>query len=115
MKTITTDQLKELLDSHWDGVLVEVLPAEYYREYRLPGAIHLPFDEHFEEHARQALPDLHRQIVVYCLVRECTASNEAGRRLEEIGYTDIWDYEEGKSAWRAAGLPIESEHIETHR
>ena len=114
MRIITRDELKQRLDSHWDGVLVEVLSEDYFREFHLPGALHVAFDEHFAENFERLMPDRDREVVVYCLVRECTASAEAGRRLEELGYTNVFDYEEGKNDWRDAGLPIEHVHAETH-
>jgi rhodanese-related sulfurtransferase len=45
--------------------LVDVLPEESYAMGHIPGAISLPF-ENLTDRARELLPDLHAQIVVYC-------------------------------------------------
>ena len=112
MKIITRDELKRRLDDGWDVPLVEVLAPEYFREFHLPGAINVPFDERFAERVQETIPDKGRPIVVYCMSKECTASEEAGKKMEELGYTDVFDYEDGKVDWKDAGLPVETEHVE---
>lgn len=115
MRVITRDELRELLDSDWGGTLVEVLSDEYFNQFHLPGAIQIPLGEHFQEQFLREVPDKDAQVVLYCLVHECTASAEAARQLEELGYTDVYDYEEGKTDWRDAGLPIEHAPAELPR
>ena len=63
--TITREELKEKIDRGDDFILVETLPAEYYRHTHLPGAINLPPDR-VSELAPTLLPDLAADIVVYC-------------------------------------------------
>ena len=53
------------MDRADDFVLVETLPASYYRHTHLPGAINLPPDQ-VEELAPTVLPDRNADIVVYC-------------------------------------------------
>lgn len=112
MRTISRDQLKQRLDSREDLLLVEVLAQEYYREYHLPGAINVPVDEHFEQRIQEAIPDVDRPIVVYCYSTECTASLEAAHRMDDLGYANVLQYVEGKTDWKAAGLPTAFEHVE---
>ena len=113
METITREELSNWLEGEWDGVLIETLPPEYYREFHLPGAFNVPLDESFEQSIRDIVPDTSRPIVVYCARTECTASSDAGRKLVELGYEHVFDYAEGKTDWKEAGLPIETEHVET--
>ena len=63
--TITREDLKEKIDRGDDFILVETLPAEYYRHSHLPGAINLP-PERVAELAPELLPDREADIVVYC-------------------------------------------------
>ena len=61
-KTIDRDQLRRLLDQ--GAQLVEVLPAEEYREEHLPGAINIPL-RRIDADAKDRL-DRDRPVVVYC-------------------------------------------------
>jgi rhodanese-related sulfurtransferase len=91
-----------------DGLaLVEVLDSKFYRKFHLPGAINVPLDEDFDERIQQSVPDKNRTVVVYCLDAECEASPKAARRMDELGYQQVFDYEAGKVDWQEAGLPVE--------
>ncbi len=107
MKRITREQLNERLAN--DGItVVEVLAPEYYRKFHLPGAINVPLGDTFDEQIQQVVPDKDKPVVVYCQNTECQASPKAAQRMEELGYRQVFDYEEGKVDWQEAGLPVES-------
>ena len=59
---IDRDRLREMLTR--GAQLVEVLPAEEYREDHLPGAISIPLTE--LDRNRVAVLDLRRPVIVYC-------------------------------------------------
>lgn len=99
-------ELQRRIDSGDDIVLVEALPALYYSDAHLPGALNLPLDQ-IDELAPALLPDKAQAIVVYCSNRPCQNSPTAARRLLELGYTQVYDYAEGKQDWIEAGLPVE--------
>ena len=46
-------------------VIVNVLPRAAFEEARIPGSLHLPVDE-IPARARTVVPDLRREIAVYC-------------------------------------------------
>ena len=104
--TITRDELQAHLDRGDDLIILEALPAEYYRKAHLPGAVNLPHDR-VDELAPSLLPDHSQRIVVYCSNAACPNSAVAADRLTELGYTDVRRYEEGKQDWIDAGLPVE--------
>ncbi len=108
MAAIRREDLKTLLDGGSKVVLVEVIGPNTFREYHLPGAIRIPVDDNFEREIKAAVPDKDTPVVVYCLDLGCKASPRAARRLDELGYRNVYDYEAGKVDWRAAGLPIET-------
>ncbi len=60
-----------------------------------------------EAEAPRKLPK-DKEIVVYCASFECRASPAAARKLEELGYTRVLEYEGGLADWRDAGYPLES-------
>lgn len=105
--TINREQVERLMCAE-TATLVEVPPREAYDNWQLPGAINLPLEaEDFEARAREALPDRHQPVVVYCSDSDRDASPTAARRLEEMGYEQVYDYEAGKQDWREADKPIE--------
>lgn len=106
MRIITRDQLRQKLGG--DVTLVDVLAPEKFHEYHLPEAKNVPLDDRFDEGIQQAVPDKSQTVVVYCYDKGCTASPTAARRMDELGYQDVFDYEAGKVDWKTAGLPVEA-------
>lgn len=107
MQEISREELKTMLDQN-GLALVEVLSPEAYEKFHLPGAVNVPLGDGFDQRIQNAVPHKNQPVVVYCLDAECQASPQAARRLEELGYGQVSDYEAGKEDWKAAGLPIES-------
>lgn len=88
-------------------VLVDALPASYYAQQHLPGAVNLVEDQ-VVERAAALLPDTSATIVTYCSNAACGNSQAVANRLEKLGYTDVRTYREGIQDWVEAGLPVES-------
>lgn len=105
MTPITRSEVQAKLEA--SATLVEALPAMYFEDAHLPGALNLPHDQ-VDELAPALLPDLDAEIVVYCSNAACQNSTIAARRLSELGYTRVFDYEDGKQDWIEAGLPTAS-------
>jgi rhodanese-related sulfurtransferase len=103
--TITRAELRHLVDAGAVTV-VEALPAPYYEDAHLPGAINIPHTE-VRDLAPSLLPDKDAPIVVYCANLPCPNSEIATRVLGKLGYTNVREYAEGKDDWREAGLPLE--------
>ncbi len=106
MRTISRDELKQALDGG-EVTVVEALPAMYFEQGHIPGAININHDE-IDGKAPALLPDKHAPIVTYCANAPCRNSGIAARKLEALGYTDVAEYVEGKQDWVDAGLPTES-------
>ncbi len=113
MTSIDREDLTRRLDEHWDALLVEVLTPVYFDEFHLPGAINVPYDENFSEAIGEIAPDKARPIVVYCANTECPMSLDAAKKLDELGYTSVFDYTAGKADWKAAGLAVETLHAKS--
>ena len=103
---ITRQDLQERLATGEPTVIVEALGPMYYDDAHLPGARNLPHDQ-VDELAASVLPDLDATVVVYCSNTACQNSVIASRRLDELGYTHVLEYVEGKQDWIEAGLPVE--------
>src|SRR5437879_8697320 len=62
LKQIDREELRRKLAGATRPVLVEALPEKYWRDWRLPGARHLPHDE-VDRLASRVLPDKDAEIV----------------------------------------------------
>ncbi|MEV7550460.1 rhodanese-like domain-containing protein [Amycolatopsis sp. NPDC089917] len=95
-------------------VVVDTMPVAYFEKEHLPAARNIPgfpyeqAAEFTDQLAPSVLPDKAAAIVVYCANTPCRNSEFVGRRLLEIGYTDVRKYREGIEDWVAGGLPTES-------
>ena len=107
IKEITREKILAKLDRGEGVILVETLGPRYYEDAHLPGAINIPHTE-VDELAPKLLPDRSAEVVVYCSNRACQNSPQAARRLDALGYENVYDYEAGKQDWIDAGLPTES-------
>lgn len=103
MKTITKEELKDKLDDN-DLILIEVLSEEKYKDEHIKGAINIPLKKiGMEARERFNKDDL---IVVYCSNYDCSASPTAAKKLTDMGFENVYDYEGGKKEWKEAGLPM---------
>jgi rhodanese-related sulfurtransferase len=62
VKDIERDEVQRLMAE--GAQVVEVLPADEYREAHLPGAINLPLKQLNRDTARQL--DINRPVITYC-------------------------------------------------
>jgi len=106
-ETITRDALVARIQSRRKPILIEALPAGYYRQAHLPGALNIPHDA-VDALAPRLLPDKTAEIVVYCASATCRNSDYAAGRLAALGYANVRKYVEGKADWIEAGLAVET-------
>ena len=104
VETIQRERLKKRIDEREDFYLIEVLAPAQYDEGHIPGAINIPVNEIDESVKERFKPDA--DIVVYCASKECQASPKAAKRLEELGFTSVKDFEGGKKDWTEAGYSL---------
>jgi len=103
---ITRDELRNAIDGG-EVTVVDALPASYYDQQHLPGAVNLFVDE-ARDRATEVLPDKDASIVAYCSNAACPNSEGVARVLTSLGYTDVRKYREGIQDWVEASLPTES-------
>jgi rhodanese-related sulfurtransferase len=106
-RTITRAALRNKLESERKPLLVEALPAKYFQQAHLPGAINIPHDA-IDALAPKLLPDKDVEIVVYCASTSCKNSDTAAQRLAALGYSNVAVYSGGKADWQINGLSLES-------
>ncbi|SDK64798.1 rhodanese-like domain-containing protein [Billgrantia gudaonensis] len=101
MKAITRDELKVMNETeHDDFVLINVLPRAAFNERHIRTSINIPAkDENFVEKVEEVVGSKDRKVVVYCANFDCDASPKAARKLEDAGFTQVYDYEGGTQDW----------------
>ncbi len=105
-KNIDAKTLKEKIDRGDQFHLVETLLPQEYAKWHLPGAISIHFNK-IGKAARDRFAE-DDEIVVYCHDAECNASPIAAKKLESMGYKNVYEFSGGKAAWKEAGYPEES-------
>jgi PQQ-dependent catabolism-associated CXXCW motif protein len=113
-KTITTRELVELYKGS-KPVLINVLDWTE-GAFALPGTVwiqgmgkaQLSGSEYLELRSllAQIAPDKTAPLVVYCLSWECWLSYNATLTASDLGYTNLYWYRGGISAWNQARLPV---------
>ncbi|MBO9523740.1 MAG: rhodanese-like domain-containing protein [Nocardioidaceae bacterium] len=103
---VTRDDLAGLIEAGTVTV-VDALPASYYEQAHLPGALNLVEDE-VAERAAALLPDKDAAIVTYCSNAACGNSQAVANRLTALGYTNVRKYRDGIQDWVEAGLAVET-------
>jgi rhodanese-related sulfurtransferase len=105
-KFIDREDLKKKIDSGDDFVLIEVLGRKEFERRHIKGAINLPLME--IGHMAKERFDPETEIVVYCADADCQASPKAAKKLENLGFRNVYDYEGGKKDWVEAGYETAS-------
>ena len=110
MQSISRNRTRQLIEQREaeNLAVVEVLSAEQYAEFHLPGALNVPLGDDFATAIQQAVPDKQQPVLLYCYDSDCEASGKAADQMEVLGYQKVYDYEAGKVDWEAAGLPVET-------
>lgn len=101
MKPISRDDLKTMNETeHEDFVLINVLPRETFNKQHIRTSINVPVaDDDFVRKVEEVVGDKNRKIVVYCANFDCDASPKAAQKLEDAGFTQVFDYEGGTEDW----------------
>ena len=110
MKTISAEELKKKIDAKEEFVLVDVLSKESFEGKHVPTSINIPVDE-IENKSSSELADKNQEIVVYCASTDCHASPNAAKKVEELGYTNVVDFEAGIAGWQDAGYEFEGNAV----
>jgi len=107
MQKINTEELKALRREKENLHVVNVLPEDAFRQQHIPGTINIPQDsQHFVDQLLVTTGDKQQPVVVYCAGEDCHASEEATEKLENAGFTEVYDYSGGIQAWAEAGEPV---------
>jgi len=100
VKTLTTQELKDLREKNEELVLINTLGAEAFEATRIPGSINVPLeDPEFVARVEEEAGGKDKPVAVYCANRKCNSSEKAADKLEEAGFTNVLRYTDGAEAW----------------
>lgn len=101
MQTLSKLDLKRMNEQeHEDFVLINVLSPEAFNESHIRTSINIPLKrDDFTEMVALVAGRKDRKVVVYCASSECDASPKAAKKLEDAGFTRVYDYEGGTKDW----------------
>jgi len=121
---ISVQELKELLESGTDAVVVDTMPYEAsYQKAHIPNAKQFlfPIPEMTDWDSRETAgkspqdfaallgPDKFKTIVIYCGFVKCTRSHNGAAWARKLGYHNVFRCPGGIFAWKGAGYPVEKE------
>jgi rhodanese-related sulfurtransferase len=107
MTTLITRAELQVAIANGDVTVVDALPASYFEQEHLPGAVNLFVDE-AADRAAEVLPDKDANVVTYCSNASCANSEGVAKTLTRLGYLHVRRYVDGIQDWVEAGLPTES-------
>lgn len=114
---ITTDELKKLMDSGKDFLIIDTMPYEdSYKKNHVPGANQFLFPipemktwdtketggKTKEDFLVLLGPNKDRIIVIYCGFVKCTRSHNGALWAKKLGYKNVMRYPGGIFAWKGA-------------
>lgn len=102
--SIHAEQLKKLYDQKADMLVLDARSKQYFNDVLLPKAIWLPAEMTVDEITFN-LPAQDKIIIVYCAGVKCPASGWLYDKLVALGYTDVYEYQEGLEDWIKRGYP----------
>ena len=97
----------EARDMQTRGIpFINVLPADSFRDKHIAGSDNVPVDTmDFPSKVEQLVGRKDLPVVVYCANAQCDASSKAADQLEEAGFSDVIEYDDGVAGWEDADLP----------
>ena len=120
---ISTAELKNLIDSGKDIVVIDTMPyEESYRKGHVPGARQFLFPiaemeewdsketdgKSPEEYAALLGQDHDKTVVVYCGFVKCGRSHNGAMWARRLGYKNVLRHPGGIFAWKGAGYAVET-------
>jgi rhodanese-related sulfurtransferase len=105
-RTVTTEELKKLIDSGKDAPLViDARNPEEYDEVHIKNAVNIPVAK-LEKDPSLLPADKKKSIVFYCNGIKCGKSTKAALFAASQGYSNLMVYGEGMPVWEEKGMSI---------
>jgi rhodanese-related sulfurtransferase len=103
MNEITVQELKKLMDSGEEMVLLDCRSPESFNAEHIVSAQNLPWRE-APEKAKTMIPNKDMLVVTSCSSVTCDSSVHCAEQLKKLGYTNIREFSGGLADWMAQGF-----------
>jgi rhodanese-related sulfurtransferase len=107
ISVVNTEELVKKIVNKENILLVEALPASYFNDGHLPGAINLNYNEPTGT-ILETISGKEKELIVYCASITCPNSGKLAKRLIDLGFPKVAVYEEGKAEWQNRGFRFEN-------
>lgn len=92
---ISSEDAKKIIDEEKNIVIIDVRTEDEYNSGHIKNSILIPVND-LKFKAEDILKDKNQKILIYC--RTGNRSNTAGKILDEMGYSNIYDFG-GINSW----------------
>lgn len=104
MKSLTAIELDEMQQRNEQFLLVNTLAQEHFDATKISGAVNIPQDDaQFVQRVEKQAGGKDKPVVVYCASKDCESSTKAAEKLEQAGFTRVYDFEAGAKGWKESG------------
>ena len=101
MKTITAGELRKMRDADEEFLLVNTLDAEHFADTKIPGAVSIPQNaSDFVQQTEKQAGAKDRTVVVYCASVRCDSSTQGADKLQNAGFSSVFDFADGYEGWQ---------------
>lgn len=118
---ITAAELKDLIDSDKDILIVDTMPYKHYKKIHVPGAKQFLFPipemgawntkeidgKSKKDYEALLGADKHKTIIIYCGFVKCTRSHNGAMWAKKLGYKNVFRFSGGIYAWQGAKYKTE--------
>ena len=114
-KLIGTEELNKWVTEKKDFLLIDTMPKENFDKVHIKGAVNSPLAKTEKEFTpaekenilKIAGSDKSKTIVVYCGFTACRRSHLGAKALVEKGFSSVYRYPGGITAWNENGYPTD--------
>ncbi|MEN6432799.1 MAG: rhodanese-like domain-containing protein [Smithella sp.] len=103
--TISTDELKSLVDKNAPLTLIDARTTPEYAESHIVKSVNIP-EKKLQDNLTLLPADKNSLLIIYCNGVKCGKSKRLALQLEPIGFTNIKIYLEGIPVWEEKNLPL---------
>ncbi len=103
--SIGTQALAALVRANVDVTILDARGPDVDKVIPTAAAVEADADE---DTLADLVPDTDALVVTYCGSLECPLSDKLYRRLKDLGYANVLEYDVGLKSWVEAGLETES-------
>jgi rhodanese-related sulfurtransferase len=108
---ISAPKLLSRMEQSQNILVINVLSEKWYHDCHIAGSINVPLDKLIYQMEGY---DRTQEVIVYCALNECDASEKAYVLLKCMGFENVVDYRGGIKEWFQLGYPIEGACVSSY-